>query len=431
MTQKRILAGLLVLLLIFGLTACGKPAEPTPNTPADPGTQTDPGTNTGSDPGNDKPIQTGPGEPVKDPGTLKGEKEGDIPVALRMVRELRSHSKPVYYGEYGAGMIESRAMTACETVYPADDYTFRELAATLGEHFDKRDEPLADMVDELYDYALGFSPDEALWTVPIGFAAVDGVYLRFETTLHRADTRVVSFTEELYTNSDADARSFVTTNVDTQTGAILSLDDVLDHLPEAHALIESKIKETYGDFDPPEEYAFTVDWQGITLYFDYPELDFLAEAPTIWLGFAEYPDYIKSYYREVPDAFAVSYKAIEEHGFDRDGDGTMEGLIPAGEWGENWLLCKNGKTYLANFTNSYNPWERLMDSEADWECHLYAIDESGPDFLWIYPGKPFGNELTDPDDFSLQTRVELLDSSEREEGNPYTPVTVHVCLNDE
>ena len=426
MTRKpliRLLAALLALLLVVALTACAKPADPTPGNTNEPGPATDP--NEGKDPneGGDKPVQTGPGEPVTDPGTLTGEKPGDIPVALQMNRELVTHVRMFSPDEYGQGMLNCRVMTACESLYPVDDVTFAKLAAALGEHFDRRDEVQTETLDELEMYASSLSRNQVAGYCPAGFAAVDGMYVWFQTTLRRADTRVVSFTEDLFTNVDGDARSFVCTNIDTQTGKILTLSDVLDNEAEAMAWIGSEMKRLFGDVEEPDEYAFTVDWQGVTIHFDYPELDFVAEVPKIFIGFAEHPEFVKSYYRDVPDAYALPWKVAAESGFDIDSDGDRDGIEPPGDWGDNWILYRSGKTWAANFTNDVNPWEGLMDSDVDWAFRLYEIDESGPNYLDTYLGKPAGNVVTDPDCIRLITSVDLLPSSAVSDGmSPYQPV---------
>ncbi len=423
-TAKRIGALLLAVLLLFAFAACTKPAAPAPSGPDEPDPVTEP------ENGGDKPAPAGPGEPEKEPEPLAGEKEGGIPVALQLTRKTVAHEEWFSPDEYGPGMLNCRMMTAYEALAPVDGATFSKLAAALDGYFARKDALMTDNLEEMQWFRENLSKEELTAYVPVGFAAVDGMYLHFLTTVHRADTRVVSFTEELYANVGEDARSFLAKTVDTQTGAFLALDDVLDNKTGAMAFIGSEVKRLFGDVELPDEIAFTVDWQGLTLYFDYPELDFLAETPTLFLSFAEHPDFVKAYFRDVPDAYAVPYEAVAEHGFDTDGDGTLERITTPGEWGENRLLYKNGRTWLLHFCNSYNPWESLMDSETDWECTLYEYTEAGPDYLWVYPGKPYGNELTDPDSFRLQTRIELSDDP-KEGADPYEPVTLHVALTDD
>ncbi len=429
-TATRLAAVFLVFLLVFSLAACTKPSVPTPGNTNDPDPAADP--NGGKDPEGDKPVQTGPGAPVTDPGTLAGEKPGDIPVALQLNRETVAHQEWFTPDDYGQGMIECRMITAYESLYPVDDRTFSKLAAALGGYFDDMDAMMKDNLEEMDFFRDELTKEELIAYVPAGFAVVDGMYLRFETTVRRADTRVVSFTEELFANVGTDARSFICKNIDTQSGEFLTLDDVLDNKPEAYAFIESEVKRLFGDVELPDEYAFTVDWQGVTLHFDMPELDFIAEVPKVFLSFAEHPDFVKSYYRDVPDAYALPWKVAAENGFDIDGDGDLDRVDIQWERGENFVLYRGGKTWIANFTNDTNPWEGLTDSDVDWALRLYEFDESGPGYLDTYLGKPAGNCLTDPDLIRLLTSVEMLPSSAVGEGmNPYQPVIQPVKVGDD
>lgn len=155
-----------------------------------------------------------------------------------------------------------------------------------------------------------------------------------ELSVQRGDNLIVSVREDFYEYSRGvhSIYGIIGMNYDSATGDVLLITDVLTDISSLPTLLSEKIIAVYGDeyesYDSlqgyleeeygPEDYNWTMSYQGITFYFNPYEIASYAEGiiqTTLW--FDEIQELIKAEYTDVPKG---GYAMTLPLGYDIDVD---------------------------------------------------------------------------------------------------------------
>ncbi|MCR5735424.1 MAG: hypothetical protein K6G22_12535 [Lachnospiraceae bacterium] len=348
--------------------------------------------------------------------------------------------------------------STCADIYTtdADEYpdlydTLDELNETAREYFSEELPELKELIEEEYES----DPDN--WQ---NFYE-DGVY-----SLCRADENLLSFI--MYDNFSGLGEAMdpfsiaMGMNIDPSTGdpidlydVITSVDDLMDAFDEevantdvyvdewkesAREVLEDSFSESEDEFYSGVDAAipFTIDYNGVTLYFNGEDTGFDDGPCTVLLSFEEYPDLFEEKYTVVPDSYCVEiyngdYDYIYWFDFDGDGDPEPFAVIRSEYedvedsytigigWGDSYTeLEEIGYVYFANaflFHSEYGDYIYIeATTENDYqEIYVYEINTEALDFVDsiegalkfnMYPDdedEPIGYLPVDPDSFKLYT----------------------------
>lgn len=430
--MKRLLSVLLALSLVLSLTACGgKGSGGAPSGTATAPSQTAPEGNAGSDSNDSQP------EPVDPPETA--------PAVTRL---------QVMKGKGGCGEWDENYNTLCyaswEDMKLIDDHP--ELEASLNDLNTEQSVGAYSFVQEWLPYA-----EEVMQEDPDYFG---GFTLSSKYTVQRADSLLLSIREDFgsYTGGVHANYGVMGWNFDTATGAQLGLEDVLTDTDGLADILAKKIREKY-TFEPfesldlmlrdyaPENYTWTLGYQGITFYFSpYEIASFAAGLLTATIWFDEMPELFREEYTVTPEggyAAALPYWNEIEVDLNADDDlrDTLSFVTQEGEFGEKHLiLTLNGQEYTDDSWWAYTITPYLVcvggpDSESFYLC-VEGIAENDFRSMCVYDlnaGAPqriadqynlgfpchwetnVGGEelaydvlLNDPAQFTLSSRFDLL-----------------------
>ena len=158
--------------------------------------------------------------------------------------------------------------------------------------------------------------------------------------LPRCDSRAVSILYRSAVSSGGDTTdvSYSCSNRVTATGRQLDIRDVVTDLPALRNIIEAELPAKYPDVEfydlinalnrymaDPTQFVWTVDYQGITLYFNPYELaDASAGVLSVSLRYESYPEILVQDYAEVPGAYSVPLVDGQCLNFDLDLNGASD-----------------------------------------------------------------------------------------------------------
>lgn len=145
-------------------------------------------------------------------------------------------------------------------------------------------------------------------------------------TVKRVDATAVSILEQgyLYQGGAHGSDGFGCFNVDTQTGDIIALNDVVTDMNALSGIIATEMLELYPDityFTPTlevtidmyinPELTLTLDYNGVTFYFGSYEIGTYADGrQQVTVLFSEYPSLFNSYYfNNVTDNYVIPASA--------------------------------------------------------------------------------------------------------------------------
>lgn len=277
-------------------------------------------------------------------------------------------------------------------------------------------------------------------------------YIEESARVKRADTVVVSLLLDgsVYMGGQYENRHDLGYVFDTETGKLLSLDDVVNDRKELPDLVFEALKRfrgeenIYGDLDPETCFessetavSWTLDCNGITFYFN-PSVaaPFEMGVVDVTLSFADYPQLVREKYRNVPESYGTEFAFGQNFYFDLDGDGSLDCLdVTAGESEsggyEDMTVWLNGEPCVGNdisymiepvllHTKDGKNWLYVGQQYPDdfWVFQVYDVSHGYPENVGIvYSGcKNYISDsgyyikevLTDPDSFMLETWTNLL-----------------------
>ncbi len=386
---QRIICVLLAVLLIFSLAACDS--------------------GQGSKGGSDDPAPA-PSGSASDDGS---------PRAIGLLAVTVSKADTV------EAEIPVRISTSFERLYPIDDLNYRKLAERLSDYFD------ADAEKQDLELSILASEAEVMTARWASAYWAEGLYAKWETTVYRSDTRMLSFTQSLSSVSEKMGGSFICTNIDTVSGEFLDIYDILDDREGFFETAEALAADEFGKgTELTDPVIFTAGYQGVSVFVNAPGSGLEPYETCVFISFAEHPDLFKAYYLEVPETYAVPLRSVEVYGFDTGGSGKLTRIAQPEERGGSWVMKSGGKTFLAAFENEDNPWLRVSETSVDWKYTIYEVGSGGSlKALGTYPGKPAGNCVTDPAAFIIQTGVDAYNTPVNHtaaigpDGVPYDEIT--------
>jgi len=210
--------------------------------------------------------------------------------------------------------------------HPALDATLKKRAEEMKTALTKEAQSYITDVEEYrkYDYVL-----------PTAY-----FYTDHAIRVRRADSAVVSLLSfhTAYTGGAHGNYGFSGETYDTQTGKLLTLDDVITDTSRLPALIEEKLKADYADvefFREPDieqhhkEYtpSWTLDANGITFYYGpYAFASYADGAQAVTLTYAEFPDLFYDKYKTAAKNYGIQLHKMCPFLHDIDGDGKAERL---------------------------------------------------------------------------------------------------------
>lgn len=277
--------------------------------------------------------------------------------------------------------------------------------------------------------------------------------------VQRADSCLLSYLEELnyYTGGVHSNYAYIGVNYDPETGKELSLTDVLTNTEKLPTILQKKLTAKYNDIElsnnqaqaimegySPENYQWTMDYQGITFWFSPYELaSFAAGTLTAKIYFDEEPGLFEEKFRVAPsENYVLSLPKFIKMDFDLVPDDGKRDVITIDEslddYGSYNMLSVtvngNRETDEINSAYSFDVYLVHMgkdnyiysDSYSDNDYHMFCtwdINGNKPkqtselfgtelDYEYIEEGFEDGTVyryvLNDPGTFKLETRFEIL-----------------------
>ncbi len=193
--------------------------------------------------------------------------------------------------------------------------------------------------------------------------------------MQRADSKLVSYLEELYVYSggihpDNKYKGF---NLDSETGKELLITDVIKDMAKLPEILVEKLCEKYdyvnfGEDQPlttlseysPEDYQWTMDYQGITVWFSpYDIAAYMVGPLSAKIYFADYPElFNEEYTKELLENYVVKVPLGQSFDFDLvEGDGKTDELYiyeTLDDYGYNMLsVTVNGLTTVDEMNYAY------------------------------------------------------------------------------
>jgi len=278
--------------------------------------------------------------------------------------------------------------------------------------------------------------------------------------VNRADNRVLSLGKSGYDYwGGAHGTGYSTgCNYDARTGKELQIQDVVTDMDTFAGLVEAKVyesgltrddlfldeEETLKDYILKAAADHTLNWEitneGVTVWFNPYEISYYAAGmPSGSVSFSGYPEVFSDYYAETARTYVYAIEGLDVSDIDFDGDGKADELsvwASADEYGtyEALKVSVNGvETSKDIWAYSYDPY---ILHTADGKNYLYVICGSDNDYRMlevfdingssaVYVGEVnncglraqlldsssylYGEELlTDPENFYLESRMEVL-----------------------
>ena len=418
--MKRLLSVFLTLVLLLSLTACGgKNPDPSP--------------------------ENNENDPVQEEPTPENTPENE-PEPVFAVVPLQIMKGAAWFEEYDDNY-NQLCLAEWEDIALIDDYP--ELSAAL---FELNNDQSAGA----YSFVQEWLPDarDFLEASPDFFG---GFTNQSTYTVQRADSLILSLREDFssYTGGVHGNYGVVSWNFDTASGTQLELADVLTDTDGLDEILTEKIRLKY-DFEPfdsldemlmdytPEDYTWTLDYQGITFYFSpYEIASYAAGLLTATIWFDEMPELFHEEYTVAPEGgYAVGMPNWYDLDVDLNpgdnGKDTLCAWTQDGEYGTKTLaLMLNGQEYTEESWSAFSITPYLVCTEeqnfylcveASGEndyCTMYIYDLNGatPQLIADYSGAGFIGVwdpeaaidgvyytviLNDPTAFTLGSRCNLL-----------------------
>lgn len=353
--------------------------------------------------------------------------------------------------------------TLCTVKYPAlslsaeDEAAYPKLAAALAAlNSDGAANSTAAYGQLLNAAAADYDRRAAAEEAGMSDATPFEMFYRYDDlTLPRADSRAVSILYSMTSFSGGVHGNYYyySTNLDTATGRVLTVGDVVVNMTQLRAVLETALRGKYPDagfemmedalnayFADPASLTWTLDYQGLSFFFSPGELsDFDDGKMSCSIRFDAYPGIFSEYYTAVPLNYAVPFTEWQCMDYDLNGDGEEDDIhidrvyADDGVSIEKLTISVNGKEYAANTP--------MTDCAAYTVCisggaksflflsaqnltgygyiSVYRLDRTGASLVGmqyesslhaagyasVCPGAAL---LTDPESFVLGTRIQYL-----------------------
>jgi len=198
-------------------------------------------------------------------------------------------------------------------------------------------------------------------------------------TVKRVDATAVSILEQgyLYQGGAHGSDGFGCFNVDTQTGDIIALNDVVTDMNALSGIIATEMLELYPDItyftptleetidmyiNPELTLTWTLDYNGVTFYFGSYEIGTYADGrQQVTVLFSEYPSLFNSYYfNNVTDNYVIPASAWGTLDVDLDADGDAE---TEGDFAESFVYEITGSSIV--YKGTFNGAVKYFTNSSD------------------------------------------------------------------
>lgn len=383
-TMKKSTGMIISLCVLLTATACNadKTEESSSTTSA---SQTTSATQTEDTSKTEATVQTEQTEDIV-PEVVPSETETQI---------LNISRKYVYQYEWIDGNVEPIVICEGSAVILNDEDAERypELAKALSDSADYQEIYINEEFAGLKDQALASEGTDTLIST-------------MDMQVRRADSSVVSvlYDSYLYNGMNEGSRGFGGAVYDTATGKTLHLPDVVTDIDAFAKTVEDQLFGTVGaDMfyrdDIIKEYFemygadgthWTLDYNGITMYFDEGEIaDRGFGAMSVTITFAEHPELFNEKYTEVPEAYIVSLPMKSAFYTDLDGNGSCEELTIYDRYDEENVYSATVDICTADDMYTESLWaygcEPCYVKTADGKHYLYLFTELETQmYLYVY-----------------------------------------------
>lgn len=423
MKIRPIAAFILAALVLFSLAACGKEEAPPKET-----VQTETLT--------PKPGLTGKDPAEEEPKAEEPEAAGPAPLQVLIADHYTAEYETEGHYRLLCGVAWNTLALGPESAaaYPA-------LAAAL-EELRAEDESYA---KEFMEEMLPYAEEELAWNPEYfyGFTS-ESTYL-----IQRADEQILSIRADENTYTGGVHPNYWTygINIDPATGEKIVLTDVLTTIDDLPNLLTEKLQNKYPD-EPFEnlpdalmeysadDYAWTMDYQGITFWFSPYEIAAYASGLlTVRINFKEMPDLFVPEYTQIPDgSWALPlplYSDVEIDGHDlwlgayEQEDGLLAVSLthngtdyPLSElysyFIRPYLVCHGDRYFLYIEMTAENDYNSFYVYELTDEGLVprQVIENAGFDGIFVESEDSYGTwyeeVLTTPDHFALSSTIQCL-----------------------
>lgn len=160
--------------------------------------------------------------------------------------------------------------------------------------------------------------------------------------LPRADSKAVSIicSSSVFSTGEHEEIAYSCLNLDTVSGRGIDIRNVVSDMKTFRSVIETELSINYPDvhfndligglnhyMEDPASFVWTIDYQGITVYFSPGELaPFDDGLITVSLRFDNYPELLNQSYAEVPSSYVSPVVAGKCFNFDLDLNGSSDDI---------------------------------------------------------------------------------------------------------
>lgn len=445
MKLKNIKGIALIMTAMLLLGGCGqKNAETGESLPdRETRTGTEDGSQTGTLPGDTLPEET-------------GEDNGRTEEAVLPLHLIKGELSDSYYkdDDYSNKLVEMKYGVIALT--GEDEKRYPELAQVLK----KLSEENKNTILTDYENLKSQAEDDLKAAKEGGYEVYTPYSTECSFYVNRADNRVLSLGKSGYDYwGGAHGTGYSTgCNYNARTGEELRIQDVVTDVDTFAGLIEAKVyesgltrddlfldeEETLKDYILKAAADHTLNWEitneGVTVWFNPYEISYYAAGmPSGSVSFAGHPEVFSDYYAETARTYVYAIEGLDVSDIDFGGDGKADELsvwASMDEYGtyEALKVSMNGvETSKDIWAYSYDPY---ILHTADGKNYLYVICGSDNDYRMlevfdlngssaVYVGEVnncglraqlldassylYGEELlTDPENFYLESRMEVL-----------------------
>ena len=445
MKLKKIKGIALIMTAMLLLGGCGQKNAETGESLPDKETRTgtEDGSPTGTLPGDTLPEET-------------GEDNGRTEEAVLPLHLIKGEQSDSYYkdDDYSNKLVEMKYGVIALT--GEDEKRYPELAQVLK----KLSEENKNTILTDYENLKSQAEDDLKAAKEGGYEVYTPYSTECSFYVNRADNRVLSLGKSGYDYwGGAHGTGYSTgCNYNTRTGEELRIQDVVTDMDTFAGLIEAKVyesgltrddlfldeEETLKDYILKAAADHTLNWEitneGVTVWFNPYEISYYAAGmPSGSVSFAGHPEVFSDYYAETARTYVYAIEGLDVSDIDFDGDGKADELsvwASMDEYGTYEALkvsMKGVETSKDIWAYSYDPY---ILHTTDGKNYLYVICGSDNDYRMlevldlngssaVYVGEVnncglraqlldassylYGEELlTDPENFYLESRMEVL-----------------------
>lgn len=445
MKLKKIKGIALIMTAMLLLGGCGQKNAETGESLPDKETRTgtEDGSMTGALPGDTLPEET-------------GEDNGRTEEAVLPLHLIKGEWSDSYYkdDDYSNKLVEMKYGVIALT--GEDEKRYPELAQVLK----KLSEENKNTILTDYENLKSQAEDDLKAAKEGGYEVYTPYSTECSFYVNRADNRVLSLGKSGYDYwGGAHGTGYSTGyNYNARTGEELRIQDVVTDVDTFAGLIEAKVyesgltrddlfldeEETLKDYILKAAADHTLNWEitneGVTVWFNPYEISYYAAGmPSGSVSFAGHPEVFSDYYAETAQTYVYAIEGLDVSDIDFDGDGKADELsvwASMDEYGTYEALkvsMKGVETSKDIWAYSYDPY---ILHTTDGKNYLYVICGSDNDYRMlevfdlngssaVYVGEVnncglraqlldassylYGEELlTDPENFYLESRMEVL-----------------------